>query len=147
MASKRCSLCKEEKNTDHYHKDGSRYDGVYPYCKPCRKEFTKRSYYDNPKRQRERAIKYCYGITWEELKEMAVEQAYACKICNVDFKENFINYNHRHIHVDHCHNTGEVRGILCQPCNHLLGKACDKIHILENAIMYLKASKELSYRK
>lgn len=41
-------------------------------------------------------------------------------------------------HLDHCHETKKFRGILCAPCNHLLGCARDSVHVLAGAIEYLE---------
>lgn len=41
-------------------------------------------------------------------------------------------------HVDHCHTTGKVRGILCHHCNLMLGNAKDNTFVLSNAIKYLE---------
>jgi hypothetical protein len=40
--------------------------------------------------------------------------------------------------VDHCHSSGKVRGVLCNPCNNVLGTAKDNIDILKAAITYLE---------
>lgn len=137
MTTKTCTICKEDKSITGYHKDSSRLDGLYPYCKPCRKVFTSKSYYDNPQRQRERAMKHNYGMTFDELKVKAEAQDYACEICSRDFKADFDSWNHRQVNIDHCHTTGAVRGILCQDCNHLLGRAHDDTKTLRAAIKYL----------
>lgn len=42
------------------------------------------------------------------------------------------------LHVDHCHQTGKIRGLLCQKCNMALGLLNDSVEILETAIRYLK---------
>ena len=42
--------------------------------------------------------------------------------------------------IDHCHETGKIRGILCHLCNNLLGNARDNTTILASAIDYLHAS-------
>lgn len=39
--------------------------------------------------------------------------------------------------VDHDHKTGKIRGLLCSPCNFILGFAKDEIEILTNAVAYL----------
>lgn len=138
MASKYCCRCSQTKSKKDFHKDASRKDGHYPYCKPCRKEFCQNSYYDNPIRQRHRAVKYKYGISFKELRLKAQNQNYKCTICTKDFKKEFEDYNHKFIHVDHCHSSGKVRDLLCQDCNHLLGNAKDNTSILQNAINYLQ---------
>jgi flagellar biosynthesis GTPase FlhF len=64
---------------------------------------------------------------------MLKKQSYCCDICGIhqdEFKRN--------LDVDHDHNTGEVRGLLCTPCNSGIGKLKDSINMLEKAINYLK---------
>lgn len=75
------------------------------------------------------------GLTIEQYEKMYLDQDGCCKICrrlSVEFK--------RALHVDHCHETGKVRGLLCHNCNHLIGNAYDSIIILESAIRYLAES-------
>ena len=87
---------------------------------------------------RNRALKK-YGITIEEQEVMLRNQNGKCKICGKgiylfgDTKSNTA-------HVDHDHKTGKVRGLLCQECNTGLGKFCDNIEYLKNAIKYLEDS-------
>ena len=59
---------------------------------------------------------------------MFAEQEGLCKICS---KEAIL-------YVDHCHDSEEVRGLLCQQCNTLLGMAKDSTDTLASAIEYLK---------
>ena len=47
--------------------------------------------------------------------------------------------------IDHSHETGKVRGLLCHNCNMLLGHSKDNINTLENAIMYLNKSTLQNY--
>jgi len=49
--------------------------------------------------------------------------------------------------VDHCHITGQVRGLLCSECNLMLGKAKDNITTLQNAIDYLSEYSQASQRE
>lgn len=56
-----------------------------------------------------------YGITFAEKQEIIEKQNNKCLICSEEFKNN------RHIHVDHCHVTNKLRGILCYSCNSKLG--------------------------
>lgn len=48
----------------------------------------------------------------------------------------------RELYIDHDHNTNKVRGLLCSNCNTALGKFKDDILILEEAIRYLKISRQ-----
>lgn len=78
------------------------------------------------------ALKKRYGITTDKFMCLLSAQDYKCKICQ---KEETID---RHLCVDHDHNTGQIRGILCTSCNAMLGFAKDRIDILENGIKYLQ---------
>lgn len=61
-------------------------------------------------------LKRKYGITPLEYDNLLIEQGGKCKICGVSYKK----YN-RELSVDHDHITGEIRGLLCQRCNTLIG--------------------------
>jgi hypothetical protein len=56
-----------------------------------------------------------YGLSLEMFEKMLAYQKHSCAICRMPFKET------RHRHVDHCHDTKMVRGILCQKCNLAIG--------------------------
>jgi hypothetical protein len=83
-------------------------------------------------------LKHRYGITKEVFLNLLAEQKNCCCIC----LEPFVNQKP---HVDHCHKTGKVRGLLHKQCNSLLGFAKDKQAVLLSAINYLnKHSNEKS---
>lgn len=75
------------------------------------------------------ALKHNYGITLEDYEIMFKNQEGKCFICNV-LKEV--------LHVDHCHETDKVRGLLCGNCNKALGLLKDNISVLNKAIDYLR---------
>lgn len=85
-------------------------------------------------------LKTAYGLTYEEYLEMFRQQRGACKICNVAVQEHGKD-RARTGHVDHCHTTGKVRGILCKACNTALGAVKDNVSILRAAIQYLEDSR------
>lgn len=72
-----------------------------------------------------------YGITIEEFEAMKTKQNNLCAICQLDFVKT--------PHVDHCHETGLVRGLLCSNCNTAIGLMNDSPQILERAIHYLSS--------
>jgi hypothetical protein len=78
-----------------------------------------------------------YGITVQDYDMMHMEQNGLCKICN-NPESRVSNGKTSRLAVDHCHNTGKVRGLLCWACNASLGRFKDSIEILESAISYLK---------
>jgi hypothetical protein len=78
-----------------------------------------------------------YGITPEDYDNMYNKQNGCCKICKIHQSDLKIR-----LCVDHCHETGKVRGLLCKHCNTVLGMAKDNIDILEEAKQYLINNKE-----
>lgn len=82
--------------------------------------------------ERKLILKNVYGITVEKYNEMFNEQNGCCAICG----EHQTSLK-KSLAVDHCHTSGEVRGLLCTNCNLLLGYATDDTKVLSNAINYL----------
>jgi len=72
-----------------------------------------------------------YGITQEEFKKMLEDQSYCCKVCNTFMAG-------ADVHVDHCHITKKVRGLLCKLCNLGLGYFKDAPSVLRKAAYYLE---------
>lgn len=64
---------------------------------------------------------------------MTIEHGKACAICNAAKPGGNKGW-----HVDHCHTTGVVRGILCQRCNLMLGIAKDRPEVLLEAASYIQ---------
>lgn len=80
-----------------------------------------------------------YGLTTETYDSLRKSQDYKCLLCGIH--ESLVIRKTEVIgklHVDHCHITGKVRGLLCFNCNSLLGHCNDNISILKNAINYLE---------
>ena len=75
-----------------------------------------------------------YGISPEDYDTMLKEQDNKCKICLV----SFTTLKLQNIHVDHCHTTNQIRGLLCNLCNTGLGFFKDNTETLTNAIVYLE---------
>lgn len=74
-----------------------------------------------------------YGITVEQYQTMFVAQNGKCAICETTQFDG----PGKKLHVDHCHTTGIVRGLVCVRCNVLLGMAKDCPDRLTRAIAYL----------
>ena len=77
-----------------------------------------------------------YGITEEEFILILKKQKNKCPICGEEYRKGF--------HIDHCHKTSKVRGILCGRCNSVLGFSRDSMEILKRAIKYLKKNEKMS---
>ncbi len=81
-----------------------------------------------------RNLKSKYGLSEDDYNSMLDDQGNSCALCDKSFSILSSNL----IHVDHCHKTGDVRGILCKDCNVGLGLLGDDIEGLLKAIDYLK---------
>ena len=82
-----------------------------------------------------------FRITHADYEEMLEKQDYRCAIC----KSNNTKSNRtKRFAVDHDHETGQVRGLLCNNCNRGIGLLEDSITYLENATNYLKQWKQNS---
>jgi len=130
---KKCSKCKKVKELLKFTKSKSGKFGVHHYCKSCHSKQRKDTY--NYNRSRLQRIKYKYKLSEPELNTMYVAQDGKCKICNTQYTDVSKLNN---LYIDHCHRTGNVRGLLCVKCNRLLGICNDNIDILKSAIKYLE---------
>jgi hypothetical protein len=85
-------------------------------------------------------LKKAFKITLEQFFDLLDEQEGGCAICGFnDWTEGAPRNSTTAPCVDHCHISGKVRGILCSPCNHMLGKAQDNADRLRRAADYLEA--------
>lgn len=91
----------------------------------------------NPEIFRRLHLKKKFGISLEMYDQLLDEQRHTCAICGRPEK-TIIRGKLVPLAVDHDHNTGSVRGLLCVPCNRGLGLFKDDLSILEKAIAYLK---------
>lgn len=88
-------------------------------CKPCLRE-----------RNRLKRVQERYGLTPEQMSELEVTHEGICAICGQEPTPVGLV-------VDHCHKTGKVRGLLCLPCNWMLGNAKDDPDRLNAGAAYL----------
>lgn len=105
------------------------------YCSACRNMKAGERKKSDPARfalyYRRSKIKKAYGITLIDFDALLEKQGGGCAICGKT------EFNGRGAYVDHDHETGEVRGILCVNCNTGMGMFKDNIENMEKAIMYL----------
>jgi hypothetical protein len=132
---KTCSKCKIEKPLSDFHNATSGKFGKHHYCKDCWSVHRKQKYKYNPKDYYDRRIRNVYNLTQEQLMSMYHSQNKKCKICGDAYEKVS---RHGGLHIDHCHTTGKVRGLLCGRCNTLLGVSKDNVVILQSAIDYLQ---------
>jgi hypothetical protein len=156
-----CRECGRERPHSDFYRDGSRQDGLRSSCKDCERARNHAWYAANRERsiaaaqawrranpelyeatqarhrlrrrsaQRADHLKRTFGLTLDEYDAMVARQEARCAICRRLPRDG------RFLHVDHDHETGEVRGLLCVRCNNALGLLRDDAGILERAAAYL----------
>jgi hypothetical protein len=128
---KTCTKCKEIKELERFNADKRNKDGKRSYCKCCQKNYHKtRKKKTKSGYSRDRHYKRTYGITLEQYQSMFYEQNGKCAICKKSSDKRLV--------VDHSHETGKVRGLLCSNCNTALGLLKEKEENFLQAILYLK---------
>ncbi|MDO0931767.1 endonuclease domain-containing protein [Streptomyces sp. DG2A-72] len=116
---KYCRTCGKIKPHSEWTRNRSASDGFATLCKSC-KAIQGRAHH----------LKRHYGITEAERDEMIASQMGLCVIC----------LKAPAVHVDHCHETGRVRGVLCFNCNSAIGKLGDDPDAVRRAAAYLEGS-------
>jgi hypothetical protein len=131
---KHCSVCETDKDLDQFWK------GQY-LCISCQKHKQKNSWGSRtPKKRLEQHLKYKYGITHQQFTNSWEEQKGCCAVCEEELPDLMAYENRRRMYaIDHNHETGAFRGILCLNCNTLLGMAKDSTKVLQKAIDYLNS--------
>ena len=136
IKTQKCVACGEVKAISEFEKQKDR-PNPRKVCKVCRyrqrdhekekarhREYMKERRAKNPDAVRINWERSTYGVAKEDI------GVYECMICGSDAR----------VCIDHCHDTGVVRGILCTKCNLGLGSFDDSIDKLKAAISYLKDS-------
>lgn len=136
-ATQICKVCRVAKpaTVDYYRSSAFCRFGIRKTCKDCDfKESVKgRTHSFSSEELKERHLKYAYGMTVEEYERMNTAQGGRCAICK-SLPEK--------LHVDHCHSSGEIRSLLCGPCNRALGIVRESTEVLQAMIAYLELHKE-----
>jgi hypothetical protein len=140
LERKECSKCKKAKEKKEFSARSARLSGKASWCKSCLNEWRRNKKAKNPKPFQDyefkRGLRRHYGMTVEQYQQMLSDQVGCCACCGKhesEFK--------RRLHVDHDHNSGHIRALLCTECNPGMGYFCHSVERLEMAIRYLKKFK------
>lgn len=143
-----CPGCKDTKLLEAFGANRSTHDGKQQYCKPCAVAIVTKSRHKdptshrrssknwreaNPERHADLNARWRYGIENGTYAKMLEAQGGRCAICATTEPGSRI----KRFHVDHCHNSGEVRGLLCENCNRGIGLLKHDVDILAKAQLYL----------
>lgn len=104
----------------------------------ARNAYRRKQYAQNPIKEKSAHLKYQYGITIEQYNKMFIAQNGICAICEMPERSiSSKSGNVKKLSVDHNHDTGEIRGLLCEKCNRGIGYLDESILIIKRAIDYL----------
>jgi hypothetical protein len=159
-----CRSCGEARPLDEFYRAKGTRDGLRGECKSCNRAAKRERYAANPQKyvamvrrwqrtnparlreyrdkrnarpeikrqQRDMYYRRTYGISADEVDEMLEAQNGRCAICGAK-PERLAS-----MHIDHDHEHGHLRGLLCLSCNQGLGQFRDDPAILLRAIVYLR---------
>lgn len=136
---KTCSRCGKERPIGDFQKDRQRKDGHSSQCKYCESErdTQKRNVPGHKELRRAQHLLRRYKITDEQYQELFAQQDGKCACCGRT--ETNKHYGKAYpLSVDHCHQTGKVRGLLCVECNSALGSLHDSPERVLALLAYLK---------
>lgn len=128
-----CKDCEKEFPLSFFLRNSGSKLGRMWCCRPCyatRQETRKAR--DRIK-HREARLARTHGVPTAEIQSLFSRQEEKCAICRLQ-----LDRHSRDAHVDHCHATGRIRGILCRKCNHGIGLFQDDAAVLMAAAMYLR---------
>jgi hypothetical protein len=173
MDTKVCRLCRRTLPVEKFYKARGTRDGRRGECRDCfqqqrvdrmaarpeliqaARDRTKRWQQDNPDRYAEQQrrkiesgayaralrkhfLKKKYGLTVEEYDRMLADQGGVCYLCGRPPRQN------SSLHVDHCHDTGKVRRLLCFSCNAGIGHLQHDPELLTRAAQYVAAHRRIA---
>ncbi len=120
---KLCSKCNKLVATELFFKNASRHDGLDMWCKTCHKTSQ---------------MKSKYGLKSGEYDKMLLGQGGVCAICLCPEVAMSKWGTPRNLSLDHNHDTGKPRGLLCHCCNLVVGKFKDDPLRFKKAAEYLE---------
>ena len=136
--AKVCSKCGELKLYTDFALAARNKSGIGAACKSCVREHSRQYRAKNPEKRRqswrEYQFKKRYGMTEQEVRNLKRLQGSFCPACQSEVDPETLVY-------DHCHTTGNYRGIICSKCNTGIGKCGDNLEGLLKRAVYLSSAK------
>ena len=134
---KTCNRCNKTKTYENFRSRKDSKDGYRNQCRVCIEEMRTERRHDPIRslQEREWNLQRLYGITGEDYDKLLEVQNERCAICDTHYSE--VTGRFKRLCVDHCHDTGKIRGLLCNNCNRSLGLLKDNAETLLEAYRYL----------
>ena len=137
-----CKTCAKLLPIEAFPKNNAYKGGYRPHCIECRRVYEVASFHKHKHKRpydyeydKDKKLQAAYGIGYAEYNTMLAAQNGCCAICGTNSTGG-----RKAFHVDHCHDTGKVRGLLCGNCNSGIGNLRDDIGLLKRAITYLEST-------
>jgi hypothetical protein len=138
-AKKHCTFCGEEKPLSEFSPRPQGKLKIQSRCKVCCSRIVAAKYRGfSYEERRNFFLLREYGVSKERYDAMVLAQEGVCAICGKPPQGFSGRTRNKVLVVDHVHETGKVRGLLCGKCNTMLGHANEQVSVLERAIAYLK---------
>lgn len=130
-----------------FHRNSKSKTGLQSWCKRCCNVLRRARYAANrveellnvkkrrkanPLEWKSQRLKYSFGISLEDYNNILKNQDNKCAICRIS-----ANKCPKGLYVDHCHKTGQIRGLLCNNCNTGIGMLQDSSELCDTASRYL----------
>ena len=128
---RRCSGCRRVKPLVDFVRNRATRSGYGTYCKPCHNGISLKNRERRHGSQRNYMLRHRYGVEPEFVEALKESQAGLCAICRRAPAR----------HLDHDHNSGRIRGMLCFSCNGGIGQFSDDSSRLRAALTYLLAAR------
>lgn len=138
METKKCSKCGLTKHVEHFHIRKASKDGYTARCGKCINTKSLKTRIERPNQTRENNLKNRFNMSIEEYNVIFLKQRGRCAICSKPESNSDSKGNVKWLSVDHNHNTGDIRGLLCSSCNTGIGLLGDSVDTMKKAIKYLK---------
>lgn len=134
--TKVCIVCGDPKALSEFNYSSQKGKNINT-CKKCRvdqkRERDRIDPYEHKRRTRNSNLKRKFGITLDDYEDMLFAQGGRCLICDIYDRELT-----KELCVDHNHETGKIRGLLCNRCNTLVGFLEKNKDLLSMAFNYIK---------
>lgn len=162
MQTKFCRKCSRVRPRTEFSVDVHKVDGIRTVCSQCTREFQQRQRDARGPRHREydkeynrawrrtprgrrlskdKSLRNNYGMTLEQYEQMLTSQDNSCATC----KTKDPGGPHKIFQVDHDHETGAIRGLLCYRCNHGISCFRESVEIIEAVVDYLRADRSKAH--
>lgn len=141
---RQCTKCLKFLAENHFTKRVDVADKLRSHCRDCCNQDNLKRYHDSDKERHAKSaykynLKVNYDLTVEDYNKLFLSQDGKCAICEVDLSNRFLNIEATPSVIDHSHETGKVRSILCSGCNIGLGSFNDSLFKLSKACRYIEA--------